>query len=232
MESYALDLEKIRDISPHVLDDNGRMRILPAAFWATTTAEERGLFGVRHGIYSFPTVELVERLKEIIAGRDAIEIGAGNGVLAEALDIPATDSMEQRDPAMMLALVALGQPPVTYGPNVVECHASRAVRRYRPQVVIACWVTQDHDGTNWKPGEGKLDGVDEADILRHCETYVLIGNEHIHKDKRIWSRRHTIEHPDYLYSRAMNGSRNFLAVWPGSKLPGLAPRPGHGKRRR
>lgn len=215
MATYQLDPSKIRDISPDVLDEHGRLRVLPAAYWATTTPAERLLFGALHGIYSFPTVELVERLQQIINGRSAIEIGAGHGVLAEALGIPATDSREQERPEWRALIALQGQQPVPYGDNVQQMHASRAVRRHKPDVVIGCWVTQ-----KWDPSrpirESKPDGVDEEDILRNCATYVLVGNEKIHRQKHIWSRPHTIEHPPYVYSRAMNGTRDFIATWQGS----------------
>lgn len=215
MATYQLDPSKIRDISPDVLDEHGRLRVLPAAYWATTTPAERLLFGALHGIYSFPTVELVERLQQIINGRSAIEIGAGHGVLAEALGIPATDSREQERPEWRALIALQGQHPVPYGDNVQQMHASRAVRRHKPDVVIGCWVTQ-----KWDPHrpirESKPDGVDEEDILRNCATYVLVGNEKIHRQKHIWSRPHTIEHPPYVYSRAMNGTRDFIATWQGS----------------
>src|SRR5688572_18599020 len=89
----------IRDISADALDENGRIRVLPAAYWETTTPQERALFGHKHGLYSFPTVELVEWLRGFIGDGSAIEIGAGHGVLAETLDIPATDNrMQEKEP--------------------------------------------------------------------------------------------------------------------------------------
>ncbi len=219
--TFQLDPSKIRDLTPEVMDEHGRLRILPAAYWAGTTPTERMLLGYRYGLYGLPTTELIEHLTGVIAGQRAIEIGAGHGALAEALDIPATDNREQETPAFQLILQATGQKPVRYGPNVIEMHAGQAVRRFRPQVVIACWVTQLYrDGEVWNQ-DSKLDGVDEEDILRHCETYVLIGNELVHKGKRIWSRPHTIEYPPWLYSRAINGSRDFIATWPGTGV-GLA----------
>jgi hypothetical protein len=215
-DTFVLDPTKIRDIAPDVLDDTGRLRVLPAAYWATTTAEERALLGHRHGLYSFPTVELVEHLRNLINGRPAIEIGAGHGVLAQALDIPATDSREQDKPEYRLLYAMQGQPPVRYGPNVVEAEARRAVRRYRPDVVIGCWVTQNYvPDKEWVAGDSKLNGIDEFDIIRQCATYVVVGNEHVHRNKRIWRRPHTIEYPPYVYSRAQNGSRDFIATWPG-----------------
>ncbi len=209
-----LDPTKIRDLSPDVLGVDGRMQVLPAAYWAMTTTEERALFGNRRGLYLFPTLELVARLQEIIGGRTAIEIGAGNGVLAEALGIVATDSCEQRK-SPIRELYALNRwTRVPYGPNVVEMHASRAVRTYKPQVVLGCWVTHKMDLKQEHRG-GKPNGIDEPDILRHCEHYVLVGNESVHAQKCIWDRPHTIEYPDYVYSRATNGTREFIAVFKG-----------------
>lgn len=214
--TIALDPDKIRAISPEVLGPNGRMWILPAAFWATTTVEERALFGHRHGLYSYPTVELVDRLREIINGRTAIEIGAGHGILAEALDIPATDSRQQEQPHYAATYQRIGQATVPYGPNVIEMHASRAVRKYKPRVVVGCWVTHKYDPARHAAGGNEV-GVDEPDILRNCETYIVVGNEQVHAGKAIWGRRHEIEYPDFVYSRTSNGSRDFIAIWRGSK---------------
>jgi hypothetical protein len=209
-----LDPSRIRDITPDVLDRNGGLRVLPAAYWATTTPVERALFGHRHGLYSFPTVELVEYLRKLIGGGSAIEIGASHGVLAEHLGIPATDSRQQEVPEYRDRIVAMGQCPVRYGRNVVACDAAEAVRRYRPDVVIGCWVTH-----RWEPSRcwagGNEAGIDEDDVIGHCSRYVLVGNDLVHRGKKIWDRAHHIEYPSWLVSRAVNGNRDFIAVWPG-----------------
>ncbi len=215
METFTLDPGSIRDITPDILDDGGPLRVLPARSWAPTTDQERALFGHCHGLYSFPTVELVEHLQALIGGRSAIEVGAGHGVLAAALGIPATDSRMQEQSPWREIYAAHGQAPVRYGPNVVEAHASRAVRRYRPQVVIGCWVTHKYDPARHAAG-GNMVGVDEEDILAHCETYIVVGNERVHRDKKIWTQPHHIEYPPYVYSRAMNGTRDFVATWRGT----------------
>lgn len=210
---FEVDPAAIRDIGPEVLDPGGRMRVLPAAYWASTTPAERALFGHRNGIYGFPTVELVEYLRELIGGRQAIEVGAGHGVLAEALGIPATDSRMQEKPGPHRDVYLLsGQPTVRYGPGVVEMHAVKAVRKYRPTVVIGCWVTHKYDPRRHHAG-GNEAGIDEEEILYSCRTYVMIGNEQVHAGKKIWSRQHTIEYPPFVYSRATNGTRDFVAVW-------------------
>lgn len=223
-QSFVLDPAGIRDLGPQALDGDGRLRVLPAAFWAGTTAQERALFGHRHGLYSFPTVELVAWLRELIGERSAIEIGAGHGVLARELGIPATDNrMQEREPYRSV-YAAGGWAAAPYGPNVVDCHASRAVRLYRPQVVVGCWVTWKYDPARHAAGGNEI-GVDEADVLAHCESYVLVGNEQVHAGSAILGRAHRSEYPPFVYSRALNGSRDFVKVWPGRR-----PRPVGGRR--
>lgn len=210
--NIVLDPNRIRDIASEVLDSNGRLQVLPASYWATTTVEERALFGHNHGIYSFPTVELVNYLTALIGNRKAIEIGSGHGVLADALGIPATDNKQQEMPEYRVHYQLIGQPIVPYGPNVETLDAKDAVRKYKPQVVIACWVTHKYDPRRHSAGGNEV-GVNEEKILERCEAYVFIGNQEIHKRKSIWKQSHTIEHPDWLYSRAHNGTPEFVAVW-------------------
>lgn len=207
-----IDPGSTRDLAPQALGPDGRLRVLPAAFWAGTTVAERALFGTRHGLYSFPTTELAAHLGALIAGRPAIEIGAGHGVLAAALGITGTDSYQQAKEPYKTYYRLHGQPAVPYGPDVVEAHASRAVRRYRPQVVIGCWVTHKYDRARHAAG-GNEAGVDEEDILRNCQMYIVVGNEQVHAGKKIWARPHQISYPPFVYSRAVNGTRDFIAVW-------------------
>jgi hypothetical protein len=202
----------MRDLRSDALDANGRLRVMPAAFWAETTREERALFGANTGIYGFPTEELVARLKEIIGGRTAIEIGAGHGVLAEALGIPATDSFQQHERRYRQLYEAHGFVIVPYGPAVVKMTAAQAVRAYEPEVVIACWVTHRYDPQQPARGGNEV-GVNELDVLQHCKSYVFVGNAGVHAPKPIWElQRHTYEFPDYVFSRAANGGRDFIAT--------------------
>ena len=92
LSAVQIPVTGVRDLSSDLLDDLGYLRVVPAAFFEDTTVQERALFGNRHGIYGLLTTELVEWLQDRISGRTAIEIGAGNGSLAHALGIAATDS--------------------------------------------------------------------------------------------------------------------------------------------
>lgn len=210
------DPAKIRDLRPLALDQEGRIKILPSAFWASTTVSERAVFGVRTGHYHFPTVELVQHLRTLIAGRTAIEVGAGNGVLAKALEIPATDNKQQLMPKYRAQYEAAEQPIVPYGDNIIDMNASIAVRYYKPDVVIGCWVTHLYD-PKAPERKGNEIGLDEPDVLKHCQEYVMIGNEKTHKEKPVWSREHSIDYPPFVFSRAFAGGRDFLAVFQGLK---------------
>lgn len=188
------------------------MSVVPASVLERTTAGERLVFGMRHGIYSFPTEELVTFLKVRIRGRSAIEIGAGHGRLAKALGIPATDNRQQEDPRMKAYYAARGQATVPYGDHVDALDAAQAVKMHRPQVVIACWVTHKFDPRR-PQAEGSESGVKEEDIIASCEEYIFVGNEQVHARKPIWSMPHEKWTPPWLYSRALNGSPDFVASW-------------------
>ena len=110
MQAFAID-STTRDLSPLVFDDHGEFKILPASFWHNTTLPERAMLAVKHGMYVLPTLELIDHLKKLIAGRRAIEIGAGNGILAKALGIHATDNHMQARPKYIAHYTALGQAP-------------------------------------------------------------------------------------------------------------------------
>lgn len=219
MDAFSIDTTKVQDISSRLLDDSGRLRITSARTLEGTTAQARLLFGVRQGVYSFPTDELCDFLRSRIEGRVAIEIGAGHGVLAKALSIPATDNRQQEDPEFRAYYAQIGQPTVPYGENVEKLDAAAAVAKYRPHVVIACWVTHRFDPNRPYAG-GSVTGVDEATIIESCEEYIFIGNEHVHAHKPIWKMPHEKLTPQWLYSRAVNGSREFIATWRRSQSSG------------
>jgi len=219
MDAFAIDLTKVRDISSRLVDDRGRLRIVSARTLEGTTAQERLLFGVRQGVYSFPTDELCDFLRSRIEGRVAIEIGAGHVLLAKALSIPATDNRQQEDPELKAYYAQIGQPTVPYGENVEKLNAAAAVAKYRPNVVIACWVTHRFDPDRPHAG-GSVTGVDEASIIELCDEYIFIGNEHVHAHKPIWEMPHEKLTPRWLYSRAVNGSREFIATWRRSESSG------------
>lgn len=225
LDIHILDPTDIRDIDVDVLDDSGCLKIMPAAYYASTTSQERGLVGLRHALYGLHTEECISWLLNRIAGRSTIEIGAGNGVLAQALGIHATDNHMQTKPRYKALYAGIKQPVISYGRNVEELDAVEAARRYQPDVIVACWVTHRYDPAQHARGGNEV-GVNERELLKHCVEYLFIGNRDVHGLKPIWPPDELIE-PDWLYSRALNPSPNFIAVWKGSRAPKSPPRSQH-----
>lgn len=212
LNAIYVDPRSVRDISPMMLDSQSRLKVVPAEVLQQTTKEERALFGVLNAYYGLPTAELVAFLKDFIGDRSALEIGAGHGGLAKALGIPATDNKQQERPDIRAYYEALKQPVIRYGENVEKLDAMAAVKKYRPQVVVASWVTHKYNESRPQAG-GNEDGVVEEDILDSCEAYVFIGNDKVHANKSLWSRPHEKLTPYWVYSRAANGSSDFIAIW-------------------
>lgn len=193
------------------LDDAGNIRVLPAAFWQQFEQAEISAFCVKFGLYSIPTVELVEWLGQQIAGRKALEIGAGNGVMADALGILASDNHMQTWPKYRDIYKDVGQAPVRYWENVEVSDALVSIKRHKPKVVIAAWVTHKYNPREpWR--KGNECGVDERQILK-VSDYILVGNRTVHQFKPLLDVPHDEFEPDWLVSRALNGSPNFIAVW-------------------
>lgn len=223
-EAWALDAPGIRDLAPRLLDAQGRLRVVPAAELADTTGEERLRFGVEHGLYGFPTEELVAFLRQRIGGRRAIEIGAGHGQLARALGIPATDNRQQEEAEFRTYYAQLGQPCVPYGNHVEKLDALAAIARHRPEAVIASWVTHRYSPDRHEAG-GSVTGIDEEAVIANCDTYIVIGNTHVHRHKPIWAWPHEKLTPSWLYSRAINGTPDFIAIWQRSDVAGQQRQP-------
>jgi hypothetical protein len=210
--TYLFDVTDLRDLAPDVIDPDGLPRVMPAAYYAETTAEERAWLGLRYGLYALPTEELCDWLIGYIAGRSAIEIGSGNGRMAQRVGIPATDSYLQDDPAIRKYFAVMKQVPVTYGPNVERLEALDAVRRYRPAVVIGCWITHRYNPRRHGLGGNEF-GPKMPLILDRCEEYIHIGNTKTHALDPLWDRPHELHHFPWLYSRSVTGTPDFLAVW-------------------
>ena len=90
--------------------------------------------------------------------------------------------------------------------------AASALRKYKPNVFVACWVTHLFDA-NRPDAEGSMFGFAEARLIASCDEYIFIGNEQVHARKPIWAIPHEKLTPPWLYSRPVNGSRDFIAIW-------------------
>jgi hypothetical protein len=112
----------------------------------------------RKGIYCFYSRSLINQLRHLIAGRDCLEIGAGDGTLSRFLsqvgvNITATDdgSWAHR---------------IHYPESVVRMDASQALGHYAPKVVIC----------SWPPAQNSF----EREVFRtsSVELYIVIVSQH------------------------------------------------------
>jgi hypothetical protein len=213
-DAYELKLDGLRDLAPDVIGLDGRPAVMPGSFYADASPDERAWLGLRHALYLLPTTELVDWLREHIGTRSAIEIGSGNGAMAEALDIAATDNLMQSWPEMAAYYAALGQPAITYGPNVIALEASAAVRLLRPEVVIGAWVTHRYNKRQHGLG-GNQHGPRLDWIRERIDEYVFIGNTATHANHPLLRQidEERVIYPDWLFSRG-RGGRDFIAWFP------------------
>lgn len=196
-----------------LLQPDGRMRLYPAAALQDIPLPALRLWCHRHARYGLPTFELIDWLAARIGDKPAIEVGAGAGDLGFRLGIPMTDSYQQQDDPQTVAIMAMaGQPGTKPLPDVHKEDAQSAVIRCQPDVVVASWLTQRWLATE-PAGAGNMHGPREEVILANCATYIHIGNENIHGQKRILARPHETYHFPWLVSRATEQAKNVIYVW-------------------
>lgn len=220
--AYRAGEHDISELLATVIDRNGLPRLVPAEFYDQFSIHQLRLFGAKTGLYVFPTYELKAFLREEIGERKALEIGAGNGVMALELGAIATDDYQQApdyrpDPKhailwqqFMEAIARTGNSPVKYGPNVIRQEAMSAVVKHKPDVTYGLFVT--HRRGLLGEGDGNVMGIEEHKIMKRSR-YIMVGNEQTHAGKPILQLPHrTIELPG-LVTRAADQSLNRVWIW-------------------
>lgn len=193
------------------LNGDGTWRLNSAEDIQRIPLDHLRIWAVKNARYQIPTKELIDFLRDKIGTRSALEIGAGMGDLGQHLGIHMTDSAHQVErPEVFLYYQTLGQAPTNPPPSVERIGAHAAIDKYRPQVVIGAWITQ-----KFREGDthGNEYGPDEEEIIRNCETYIHIGNEGSHWDKRIRKFKHQSFKFPWLVSRAADQSKNIIYIW-------------------
>lgn len=189
MKAEILPTRPVGYLDERFLDEEGHLRIVPAADYDAVDRVDLRLWCHHHAFYGLPTSELVAWLSERLAGRRAIEIGSGNGALGRALGIPRTDSYLQEagtNPVVDFMHGATGQPRVRYGDDVERLEAKDAVRKYRPLVVVGMWISEKCDPSKPVPKHGgNMFGVNDAWILERVEEYILVSNLAVHGHRAI-----------------------------------------------
>ena len=197
-----------------LLDSEGFLKPVSASQIADVEQTHIAQWCTLNAIYQLPTIELIEWLKNAIGDRTAIEICAGKSGIGKALGIVSTDSYSQTLPELR-SYFALAQVPIVEPPEYVKkMDANVAVTSYKPKVVIGSFVTQKFQEGDAENNIGSnIYGPDESDILALAETYIHVGNEITHKDKRILARPHESFSFDWVRSRAFNKDKNVIWVW-------------------
>ena len=144
-----------------LIDENGNIKCVSADELRSFGKEKLSLFAFRHGIYQFPTLELMKILRGLIGQKSCIEIGAGIGVIGRHLAIKMTDSYQQSDPQYRKIYENMGTPVIKYPKDVEKLSYKDALKKYRPDCVLGCWVTHRFDSKREKAG-GNVVGVDAS----------------------------------------------------------------------
>lgn len=200
----------IKHIEEKVMQ-NGELQIINASCYESLPENELSMFMWKHAIYALPTIELINFLKaEIGEAQNVLEIGSGNGALGKALNIKCTDSKLQDEPSIKLAYTIASQPTILYGSHVEKIDAEVAVKKYRPNIIIASWVTQRYCpikkiGNEWGPNLNK--------IIKNCRKFIFIGNEATHGWFDIMNLPHKKIKVDGYISRASNPRNNYVYIW-------------------
>lgn len=187
------------------------MKILPASVWESFPWAEMRLLLHETGTYVVPTEELVDYLDRLIGEESAIEICAGNGWIGRELGIPVTDSYQQQDDPTSVMLYALTrQPTIKYPKDVIKLEANKAVDKFRPHTVIACYATH-----KWRYDtmSGNDLGVDFRKLLRKVKRLILVGNTKIHKDNPLMELPHKEVTLPGLITRSANPETNRIFIW-------------------
>lgn len=198
-----------------LLDPNGKLLVKPYEELKDIPQEEISQFCVRHGFYSLPTMELIDFLFEEM-GEDkskVLEIGAGNGVYCRELGIRGVDNFMQLNPKIKDHYKTMRQAIVPYDhENIEKIDGLEAVKKYKPDVVIASWFTHKYNPQQHFRG-GNQFGVDEAKMLKKIKKYIFIGNEKTHAMKPLLSKSHRTLKPEWLVSRGLDKNKNVIWIW-------------------
>jgi hypothetical protein len=206
-----IDLSKMKELLFH----GGVYKLPHYKDLASFDTPQLAVFGNKYGMYTIPTIELIDELKKIIAGRHAVEIGSGVGIIGRELGIKCTDSLCQNIPAVKMHYDLHLQPVIEYGTHVIERDAEWVARKWRPDVILGSWITHKYVDEEIS---GNFFGPDEEIILDNCKTYIMLGNHKTHGMKPIMKHNPMIikDFPGYV-SRSSYPEDNRVYIWEGRK---------------
>ena len=212
MKTHNIIDKNTRDISDKLLHKNGHMILHPYKYWEQFTHPEIQLFCHKNARYGLPTIELIEFLKnEINDDEDnTIEIGAGAGDLGGYAGIKMTDSKLQKYDLIKDMYSSMNSPTIKYPDLVEEIDAESAIKKYKPNIVIASWVTSY---TSVYKANGCVYGVKENLFINDIKKYIFIGNKNTHGNKKILQYKHREIKVPFNISRATCPEGNVIWIW-------------------
>lgn len=164
MNYVILSNEDISELEELTGATAGMIRPIPSAEVEKFSFSVLRLFLHKYGLYTMPTVELIEYLAGIIEGKKAIEIGAGMGIIGRSLGIPVTDNKMQQWPQIKAHYDRMQQPTIQYPLDIIEMDAIKAVKHYKPDIVIGSYITH-----KWKPGMNSVTSTEW--ITSSCQRW-------------------------------------------------------------
>ena len=211
MTGNLLAVSDIQELERLLLVD-GKIQCLPFDVLNNFTQEQISLFCHKWAIYQLPTKELIDFIKIQIGDKSVIEIGSGNGCMGRNLGIRMTDNKMQELPEIIAYYRMMGQPTIKYGDDVEKIDAISAIKKYRPECVVASWVTH-----KFKEGmeSGNALGIEEEEIFGNgVEKYIHIGNEKTHIYKPILNLFPVkkFKHKTII-SRSMSREENIIYIF-------------------
>jgi hypothetical protein len=218
MSIWVLDKCDVTYLDEMLLDGDRLPKPVPYSSLVSVPITHIQQWANTKGVYTIPTVELIEWLRERTTGKKCIEICAGHGSIARHLGIVATDSYMQTTPEMVAYYRSIRQHPIQPPADVYKFEANEAVDQLRPELVLASFATQKYkEGDEVPPRVGSsIYGVDEEAMLGKIQTYVFVGNDETHADKRILKIPHETFRFPWLLTRSKNQEQNHIKVWHGN----------------
>lgn len=213
MNMNVRTISKNTDITP-ILNDvyrNGEFQILGKDFWSQFSLDQIHLFMNNEALYVLPTEELIDFLDKEIGEYDAIEVGAGRGIIGHELSIRTTDSYQQSaDFETHRMYELLNCPTIRYPKYVEKIDAVSAARKYRPHTILGCFVTHKWRGDT-KSGNDL--GIDMTKMFSFVRRFILVGNKHVHRYNPLMKLPHREIELDGLITRSFNPEMNRIFIW-------------------
>lgn len=220
MEGSLLDSSRSEEVCSQLdgdcLNAVGSLQVMPADYYARYSQHDLALWCHHRAFYFLPTHEAIEWSRQWLPedARQALEIGSGNGALGRGLGLRLTDNRQQEWPEVRAHHARIQQPVINYHRTVETLDGLAASEKYRPEVIVAAWVTHRYRPDRQELG-GNVYGVNEERLLEGSwlQRYVFFGHEHVHRTKPILGQKHTTHALPFLYSRSMQPGKNVVWIW-------------------